>query len=62
MTAKIDYDEVGAEYLAHAEQTEEPQLRAVYLNLAAGYDSLARFNSRMWPLVEATPKPDAAED
>jgi hypothetical protein len=47
-----DYDDLGTECLERAEHIKDPELRSMYLNLAAGYSSLARFHERMRPALE----------
>jgi hypothetical protein len=40
------YRQLGAELARRAQQIQAPELRLVYLGLAAGYDRLARFHER----------------
>ena len=46
-----DYRELGAEYSEQAHAADDPELKAVYLRLAAGYDQLTEFQQSMSPLV-----------
>lgn len=40
------YRQRGAELARRAQQINAPELRLIYLGLAAGYDRLARFHER----------------
>jgi hypothetical protein len=40
------YRQRGAELARRAQQIKAPELRLIYLGLAAGYDRLARFHER----------------
>jgi hypothetical protein len=46
-----DYRELGAEYSEQAHAADDPELKAVYLRLAAGYDQLTEFQQSMSPLM-----------
>jgi hypothetical protein len=42
-----EYRDLGAEYSEQASATDDPELKAVYLRLAAGYDQLAEFQEHL---------------
>jgi hypothetical protein len=42
-----DYRDLGAEYSEQASATDDPELKAVYLRLAAGYDQLVEFQQHL---------------
>jgi hypothetical protein len=54
-----EYRHIGEEFLRRARRIAEPDLRLIYVEVAAGYDELARFHERGRPLAD-TPeqKPD----
>jgi hypothetical protein len=55
MTDGHEYRQRGAQLAQRARQIEAPELRLVYLGLAAGYNKLARFHERRdW---RARPRP-----
>jgi hypothetical protein len=49
---ELDLTELGEEYLGHARRHTAPELRVMYLSMAAGYRKLARFHELIRPLVE----------
>jgi len=50
-----DYRQVGHDLLARAHQLENrPELRAIYIRLAASYEELARFHERSSVGAETT--------
>lgn len=52
VAAPKDYRHTGQELLILARQARDPELQAIYLRLAAGYDELARFHDRMTPSTD----------
>ncbi|HEY1932156.1 MAG TPA: hypothetical protein VGG99_09110 [Acetobacteraceae bacterium] len=48
------YRQIGEEFLRRAQQVAEPELKLIYVELAAGYDELARFHERVHPVEDPT--------
>lgn len=47
------YRQRGAELARRAQRIEAPEVRLIYLGLAAGYDRLAQFRERVDPRTDA---------
>ena len=56
------YRQRGAELARRARQIKAPELRLIYLGLAAGYDRLARFHERADRSTGAALAKDGAPD
>jgi len=56
------YRQRGAELARRAQQIKAPELRLIYLGLAAGYDRLARFQERVDRRAGAAPSEETASE
>jgi hypothetical protein len=56
------YRQRGAEFARRAQQIKAPELRLIYLGLAAGYDRLARFHERVDRRAGAAPAEQGAPE
>jgi len=56
------YRQRGAELARRAQQIKAPELRLIYLGLAAGYARLARFHERTDRRASASPTEEDASD
>ena len=56
------YRQRGAELARRAQQITAPELRLIYLGLAAGYDRLARFHERADRRASASPTEENAAE
>jgi len=56
------YRQRGAELARRAQQIKAPELRLIYLGLAAGYDRLARFQERVDRRAGAAAREETASE